>query len=171
MAFSNGLLEHRKRSGRGLQRNPVLGRIVDGIPDIFCHPAQRKVWREVAGSDSVSHSLHNSTSRGAARKNRYSLSAVEAAGIDHRHSLSKRRGLHTADEVVDELHQRAASNRAQMNRIATQNRKTSPRGINGFGRTSDQENQLTGGGMGLGAGDRRIQKSAAPLGRLGRKFL
>ena len=58
-----------------------------------------------------------------------------------------------------------------MNHVATEHRKHRPRGIKRLCGTSDQKNQFSGCGMGLGAGDRRIQKSAATLGRLGRKFL
>jgi hypothetical protein len=58
-----------------------------------------------------------------------------------------------------------------MNHISTENRKHRPRGIKRFGRTSDKENQFAGRGMRFGARDRRIQKPAATLGRIGRKFL
>src|SRR5579872_432880 len=140
MAFSNCLLEDGKSCSRGLQRDSVRRGFPHGIAQILGHPAQCKVRSEVIGSDSFCHSLHDSTTRSATCENGHGLGAVQTASIDHRHSFGKGRGLHSAKEIVDELHESAATDRAKMHDVATEHGKHRAGCVESFRGTSHKKN-------------------------------
>ena len=166
MAFCNRLLENRKRGGRSLQRNAFVCGVPQSIRKIFGHPVQREVGREIVGWRFVRRSRFTIPLPGAPPvRIDMALARSSPSASIMRHRFGKRSGLHSADEVVDELHHGSAANRAQMQHIATQHRKHWARCIERLSRTSDEENQFARCRMRLGAGDGRIQESAAALGR------
>ena len=170
MAFRNGLLENRERGSRSLQTDPFVRGLPQSIGQILCHPVQGEVGGEVVGCHAVGHSFYDSAPRSAAGENRDGGGAIKFPGIDHAQCFGKRRGLHPADEVVDELHHSSRANRAQVQHVATEHRKHWAGVIEGLGRASDKENQFSRRGMRFGAGNGRIQESAAALGRFGGKL-
>ena len=95
-----------------------LNAFVCGIPQsigqIFRHPVQREVGSEIVGCRSIGDSFYDSASGSAAGENGDGCGAIKSTRIDHGQRFGKRRGLYSADEVVDELHHSAATNRAQV---------------------------------------------------------
>ena len=100
---------------------------------------QRKIRGKVIGKGASGSSLHQATARRAVSKDRERLLEVQAAGADHVLGFRQRRSLHAAHEIVDELHQRAASGRAEMNEFAPHHREHGLGGGERRIRSADQE--------------------------------
>ena len=81
---------------------------------------QREIRSKVIGKGAGRGSLHQATAWSPVGKYRERLGKVQAAGADHIFGFRERSSLHAAHEIVDELHQRSTSGRAEMNEFASQ---------------------------------------------------
>src|SRR5262245_22717665 len=71
--------------------------------------------------------------------------------------------MYRSKKVVNQVHECAAADRAEMNGIASEDGEHGFRGFERFGRSPNQEKQLSGFGVRFGAGYRRIEEFATVL--------
>src|SRR5215469_18192681 len=155
MTLGYGALEYRKRRSCGLEHDIFVEGAVKRVRQVLSHPAQVEVRREVVGGDALGDSLQNAAPRSASIKDRQGLVAIKTTCLNHHHGFGEGSGLDAAYEVVNQLHECAASNRTKMNHVSTKNRKDGLRSGQGGCRTSNEKQQFSGSGMGFGASHRR----------------
>ncbi len=95
------------------------------------------------------------------------LCPVQPAPLDHRHRLGERGNLRAGEKIIDQLEQRPASDRPNMENHFAHRRQRRARFLQCSRRAADQKIQFTRRSLHFAAGHGRVEKLA--LFRRGRR--
>src|SRR5690348_2665873 len=158
-----GFFIERGRGGCCFQLQTVLASFGARVRQILLHQVEEKVHGVIARDHAAAESLDERAAGSAVVKNVEGGIAIDPAAFNEGNRFPKRGGLNTGEKIVYELHQSATAIWTHVDDLATHCRKRGARFLKGRRIPADKKYEFTRRGVRLAAGNRCIERNAAPL--------